>query len=236
MLGRIISWNVRGINDPKKRQLIIGGLRKWKPDIVCLQEIKMECMNDHIVWSLWSSRGIRYYYNPVVEIARGIIILWKKSQFSCNDCFAGKYMLSCIFRDGRSGTWWLFSGIYNKREGNERKTLWDDLEECRSRWKGPWEVGRDFNMILHKSERSGDQFSAKCADEFKEIVDRLGLMDLPLVGGRWTWSNLRQNLVCSSIGRCLVSYDCQSIASNLYQKCLSRFALDHFPICLEANG
>ncbi len=33
---RILSWNVRGINNPQKRSVIKNLLRDWKCDVVCL--------------------------------------------------------------------------------------------------------------------------------------------------------------------------------------------------------
>ena len=39
---KIVSWNVRGLNDPKKRGILRNWLRKWKVDVVCLQETKLD--------------------------------------------------------------------------------------------------------------------------------------------------------------------------------------------------
>lgn len=39
-------------------------------------------------------------------------------------------------------------------------------------------------MFLYKSERSWEHFSSSCTKEFKDIMDKLELMDLPLVGGK----------------------------------------------------
>lgn len=38
MIGNILSWNVRGLNDCKKRGVIQGCLKRWKPVIICFQE------------------------------------------------------------------------------------------------------------------------------------------------------------------------------------------------------
>ena len=39
---KMILWNVRGLNDPKKRLVVKNLLREWKCDVVCLQETKIE--------------------------------------------------------------------------------------------------------------------------------------------------------------------------------------------------
>ncbi len=38
---RVISWNVRGLNNPKKREFVKYWLRNWKCDMVCLQETNL---------------------------------------------------------------------------------------------------------------------------------------------------------------------------------------------------
>jgi exonuclease III len=45
MKPKIISLNVRGMNEPKKRTKIRRLLREQKADIMCLQETKMEVIS-----------------------------------------------------------------------------------------------------------------------------------------------------------------------------------------------
>ena len=51
---KMISWNVRGLNDPRKRLVVKNLLREWKCDVVYLQETKIASMNRQLVCSLWS--------------------------------------------------------------------------------------------------------------------------------------------------------------------------------------
>ena len=38
---KMILWNVRGLNDPRKCFVVKNLLREWKCDVVCLQEMKI---------------------------------------------------------------------------------------------------------------------------------------------------------------------------------------------------
>lgn len=49
-----------------------------------------------------------------------------------------------------------------------------------------WVIGGDFNMIMHMKERSSVCTNYKEIEEFREMIDKLDLVDFPLVGGRWT--------------------------------------------------
>lgn len=53
MIGKIVSWNVRGVNNRGKRLVIKGCLKKWKPTIVCLQETKIDDYSSVKTESLW---------------------------------------------------------------------------------------------------------------------------------------------------------------------------------------
>jgi exonuclease III len=53
MKHRILSWNVRGLNNRGKRLKISNLLRSWKVDIVCFQETKLVSISNSLVHSLW---------------------------------------------------------------------------------------------------------------------------------------------------------------------------------------
>ena len=52
---KILSWNVRGLNNPHKRDTVKNLLKEWKCDVVCFQETKLDSVNSAVVKSLWSS-------------------------------------------------------------------------------------------------------------------------------------------------------------------------------------
>lgn len=53
MILKIISWNVRGLNEVGKRLGVQNMLRGWRVDFVCLQETKLEVVSRAVVSSLW---------------------------------------------------------------------------------------------------------------------------------------------------------------------------------------
>ena len=38
---KILSWNVRSLNDRRKHSIVKNLLRGWKCDVICLQETKL---------------------------------------------------------------------------------------------------------------------------------------------------------------------------------------------------
>ena len=54
MNSKILSWNVKGLNDCRKRSIVKNLLREWKCDVICLQENKLTGMDRQMVRNLWS--------------------------------------------------------------------------------------------------------------------------------------------------------------------------------------
>ena len=71
---------------------------------------------------------------------------------------------------------------------------------------------------------------------FAEIVDDLGLVDLPLQGGEFTWNGGLNNQAWARLDRFLVSPSWLDQFSGVTQSRLSRPISDHFPIVLEGGG
>ena len=53
---RILSWNVRGVNDSSKRKVVKAVIRSQRVDLFCLQETKIQAMSEGVVRSLGTGR------------------------------------------------------------------------------------------------------------------------------------------------------------------------------------
>ena len=71
---------------------------------------------------------------------------------------------------------------------------------------------------------------------FAFVLDDLGVRDLPLQGGPFTWSGGTNGQTMSRIDRFLVSGDWESHFSRIIQSTLPRPVSDHFPILLNGGG
>jgi hypothetical protein len=86
-------------------------------------------------------------------------------------------------------------------------------------------VGVDFKVTRFPSDRSGEARLCSLIVEFSDCIFYQGLMELPLVGGTFTWSNNQESSSWSRIDRfCL---------SGVLQRKLHRLCSDHFPILLD---
>jgi exonuclease III len=82
MKHKIISWNVRGLNERDKRLRISNLLRLWKVDIICLQKTKMESISNNFVQSLWGCPYMDWCRVDSRGASGGILIMWDRRAVS----------------------------------------------------------------------------------------------------------------------------------------------------------
>ena len=58
----------------------------------------------------------------------------------------------------------------------------------RGLWSGPWCIRGDFNVTIFPNESNKGCRVTLAMRRFAEVIDDLGVRDMPLQGGPFTWS------------------------------------------------
>ncbi len=90
----------------------------------------------------------------------------------------------------------------------------------------------DFNAVYFPSERLGCTRFSPGMYSFSDWIDSHSLVDLPLVGGCYTWSSGTTPPSMSRIDRALVPLDWEAHYSDVKLKLLPRPIFDHQPLLL----
>ncbi|RVX02717.1 LINE-1 reverse transcriptase-like [Vitis vinifera] len=133
------------------------------------------------------------------------------------------------FKNVDNGTVWVFTGVYGPFTKEERECLWEEIGAIRGLWEDPWCVGGDFNITLFQRERSRQGRITSAMRRFAQIADELGLRDIPMQGGVFTWSGGPNNQSWARLDRFLVNTSWLDQFSSVLQSRLSRPLSDHFP-------
>ena len=118
---KILSWNVRGVNDSNKRKVIKNLIRTNRVDLVCLQETKVQKMNNDMVRSLGVGRFLNWTALNAEGSAGGILLFWDKRRISMVDSMVGSFSVSCLFKMVEDRFQWAFTGVYDPVEKNLRE-------------------------------------------------------------------------------------------------------------------
>ena len=98
MTLRLLSWNVRGLNNPRKREVCKNLLKDWKCDIVCFQEMKVSSIDVAFVRSLWGSPFTDWTVLDAVHTLRGVLLIRDKRVFEKLDVIAGQFSINVLLR------------------------------------------------------------------------------------------------------------------------------------------
>ena len=233
---RLLSWNVRGLNNSQKREVCKNLLKDWRCDVVCLQETKLSSLNSAIVRSLWGSPFIDWAVLDAVQSSGGVLLIWDKRVVEKIDVFVAQFSVSVLFRGVGDGFEWVCTGLYGPNADHHRAALWEELSKVRVRWNTACFLFGDFNIIRYPCERLGCESFSPTMIAFSDFIENNYLVDLPLDGAAFTWFRGAESQAMSRIDRTLVSVDWVDHFGNVSQRVLPHVISDHCPLLVEAGG
>ncbi|CAL5189890.1 unnamed protein product [Lathyrus oleraceus] len=134
-----------------------------------------------------------------------MVILWGKDLLSLNYSFKGGGFVG-VNPDWKGGTY-NFINIYASCNMVRRRNLWKALIQLKRKiLNEDWCLWGDFNTVSGKEGHIGIRVSYKGSEweEFKDFIEDMELLDLPNIGGHFTWYNETWNAM-SRLDRFLLS-------------------------------
>ncbi|XP_058763157.1 uncharacterized protein LOC131636567 [Vicia villosa] len=184
----IFSLNIRGGGSRAKRKRVRYHIQKGEVDICFIQETKLSGINSNIVKELWGDNQVEWSHLDANGASGGILTMWKKDFFNLIFSFRGEGFLGlCVEKDGKRI---YFVYVYASCDLTTRKRTWDILYDFKNNnFKGSWCIGGDFNSISSLEERIGISTRSYRREItiFKEFIEEMELVDLPTIGGKFTW-------------------------------------------------
>jgi len=185
---KVLSWNVRGINSDKKWNSIRDKIVESGCDIACLQGTKREHFDANFIRSFCPPFDC-FEFLPSVGASGGSIIIWKGLLFSGFCVFQNLYAQSVEFTSLHNGVTWLLTNIYAPCTPPGKRAFLRWFKHIPMPPQVDWLVVGDFNLYRNPRDRNkpGANYSEMML--FNEAISKLGLIELPLKGKRFTWSN-----------------------------------------------
>ena len=186
-----------------------------------------------MVRSIWSCPYVDWLYLGSVGASGGILLMWDRRVVEKVEEAVGHFSVSCKFKNVGDQFEWAFTGVYGPNLNKRCRLMWEELTGLISWWDLSWCVGGDFNIIRFPSEWLGAASFSWALYGFSNFIALHGLMDIPMVGGLYTWSN------SSSAFRLdwfIFSPLLADHFTQFSQSRMSRVLSDHFPILLEGGS
>jgi exonuclease III len=235
---KVITWNIRGLNSPRKQRILKSRLRKEQPDLCFIQETK--CTTDRmetINKQQWSK------YKMVVvgghQMAGGILTLWNPQVLSLIAAEATRHTLTVSMQIIGNTEVILCTNVYGPQVSEEKRKMIRDLEDLKTRSSNlQWILAGDFNIITSLAEKKGGTRRLdRDAEDFSMFIDTTEMVDIKTNNGQFTWNNKRMNQyqVATRLDRFLVSESIIMQGITLECNILPWGGSDHWPVQLEAG-
>ena len=99
------------MNEGGKRLQIRNLLHAWRPDIVCLQETKLEWITRGIVRSIWSCPYVDWLYLGSEGAFGGIVLMWDWRAMEKVEEAVERFSVSCRFKNVGDQFEWAFTSL-----------------------------------------------------------------------------------------------------------------------------
>ncbi|XP_028121762.1 uncharacterized protein LOC114318984 [Camellia sinensis] len=230
---KIMSWNVRGLGRSDKRSRVKLLINKREVDVLLLQETKRSNIDEAFSRSIWPWEKMEFMAVDSDGSARGLLSIWNPNVFLLSDCYCNRNFL-LLSSTSTVSFECVFVNIYAPNDVVKRAKLWEFIISIRSFFQKPWCKGGDYNEIRFVAERRGCTRRDKGMQDFYNFVDKLEMVDIPMLGRSFTWSNSVKGERWSKIDRFLLDPSwLEKFKFKLWG--LPRIVSDHCPLLLKED-
>jgi exonuclease III len=162
-------------------------------DIICLQETKCEVFDWRLIKKFCTRNFDRFAYSPSAGASGGIIVLWKSSIFEGILVEVHSFAVVVKFTSVHDNSSWHLVSVYGPCGGPERDVFVSWIFNLQIPLCDNWLLLGDFNFIRSQLNRNKPGGDTNDMFLFNDIIGHLGLLELPLKGRKYTWSNMQNN-------------------------------------------
>jgi hypothetical protein len=185
----VLTHNVRGINSTTKWNGIRCSIRDSGCDVICLQETKKEFFDSVYLKNFCPPQFDSFAFVPSVGNSGGSVIIWKSSKLSGNVIFQNDYAQSVEFTSNLSACSWIITNVYAPCTPQGKIDFLNWLHNISMPSDKLWLLVGDFNLIRRPEDRNKVGGDINLMLKFNEAISNLDLIEIPLHGLTYTWSN-----------------------------------------------
>ncbi|XP_073353529.1 uncharacterized protein [Aegilops tauschii subsp. strangulata] len=193
---KLMCWNVRGLNAPAHRDTVRDLIRDYNATIVCLQETKLDHVDDTLIESiLGPSFTASYHVLPVVGSRGGMIMAVSDAYFRLSDFQATLGSISATVTMLVDCVDWTLSCVYGPQGEQDKLLFINKLRGLKYLVKPRWLILGDFNLITKAADKNNLNINNRLIGSFRSALNHLQLKEMRLSGCKFTWSNAQENPV-----------------------------------------
>lgn len=185
------NWNVRGINDRKKRLALRIFFKESNCSVICLHETKRESFDLQHLRNFCPRRFNKFDFVPFVGASGGLIVIWSDVVFQGSIEFKNEFSISIQFSSVHNNDSWIITNIYEPCQSESRTLFLDWFQNIDMPDDVDWLVLGDFNYIRYPENRNREGGSIYDTNNFNLAISELDMVEISLKGRKFTWSNMQ---------------------------------------------
>ncbi|GMI73525.1 hypothetical protein HRI_001021800 [Hibiscus trionum] len=229
----IITWNIRGLGRAEKIRAVRSLFVRKKPKLLFIQETKVKDFSLSMFRRLGINQNFEKIFVPSNGSSGGIFSVWEADFLKVSQVFTfTRFIVVLGIVKGYQHNCG-FLNVYGLAVEADREGFFADLLAFINSHEAIWCIGGDFNAYLGAEEKIGFSANSHTINLFRSFIQDAALVDLPMNGGTFTWSNNRDPPTFIRLDRFLVDRQLLTFFPNTQQILLSKSISDHNPVCLE---
>ena len=166
-MDNIVSWNIRGLNQPNKQVGMIG-----------LLETKVKESNVSKVAGK-TFLGWIWHHNFELNLRGHILIAWKPNTYNVQVIAKIKQLIHCHAVQLSIHRKFFITFVYGMNQEQQRMPLWIDLHALAQQIDEAWCILGDFNLVLYKEDRmGGNEIQEHEVYDFANLLDICELQEM----------------------------------------------------------
>lgn len=122
--------------------------------------------------------------------------------------------------------------MYGPHLDDKKLLFLQELRLVRSMCQGPWVIGGDFNLISRAEDKNNGNLDRAMKGRFRRLINELQLMELLMLGRRFTWSNEWSSPTLVRLDRVLYTSEWEDIFLDCLLQTTASLISDHCPLVL----
>ncbi|GKV44506.1 hypothetical protein SLEP1_g51682 [Rubroshorea leprosula] len=217
---------------------------KERIQFLAIQETKMEAVDGKICRSLWGTDDMEWVTKPSNGFIKkkkkkpsngnsgGLLCVWNSKVLKKEEVIEGDNFIGVFGLWGAEKTPVYILNVYSPCQLASKRALWEELQGLINSRRGNWCLAGDYNTVRSVEERVGCTVTTNEMREFDAFIHNTRLIDLLLVGRKYTWYNSNGQYM-SRIDRFLLSKEWTTKWSDVKQWGWRRSISDHCPVLLK---
>jgi exonuclease III len=225
----ILCWNIRGINASEKWDAVRDKVEESACSVICLQETKKEHFDMSFVRKFAPRRFDCFDFIPSVGASGGILVIWNSSILRGDILDKRSYGITIQFTSAHSNKVWKLTNVYGPCAEPARTEFVTWFREHDITDEENWIFLGDFNFYRSLSNRNKPGGNLADTLVFNDAIGHLGLVELPLKGRAFTWSNMQSDPLLEQLDWFFTSPNWTIDYPNTEVLPMAKITSDHIP-------